>query len=67
MLPANLQREVWRHYRNGQEKDKKITEAYARAESAAVNYVAIAEGYSGFDVDAKIAFMKKKGHFDHEK
>lgn len=44
MVPLALQREVWRHYRVGQELDKRPTFEYMVAQRAAVNAVAVAEG-----------------------
>lgn len=45
MVPRQLQREVWRHYRKGQEIDKRPTLAYLIAQRAAVNAVAVSEGH----------------------
>jgi alkylhydroperoxidase family enzyme len=43
MTPAPLQREVWRHYRPGQEIDKQPSGAYLRAMLDAIAAVAAAE------------------------
>ena len=43
LVPARLQREVWRHYRKGQEIDKQPTRAYMEAQRAAIEAVAKAE------------------------
>lgn len=44
MVPPNLQRDVWRTYRVGQELDKQPSLAYCLAQVRAVNAVALAEG-----------------------
>ncbi len=44
LLPKRLQREVWRHYREGQEITKDPSEAYMEAQRAAVAAVAKIEG-----------------------
>lgn len=63
MVPANLQREVWRTYRKGQEIDKKPSEAYMRAQMAAINHVAMLEGHEACDIEARIALLKSRGYF----
>ncbi|MEM9149126.1 MAG: hypothetical protein AAGB19_01550 [Cyanobacteria bacterium P01_F01_bin.3] len=44
MVPKELQRAVWRHYRHGQEVDKNPSSEYLAAALAAINAVAVAEG-----------------------
>jgi len=44
MVPRDLQRAIWRHYRKGQEIDKRPTVAYLFAQREAVNAVAAQEG-----------------------
>lgn len=43
MVPRELQRGVWAHYRPGQERDKAPSLEYVRAARAAVEAVRIAE------------------------
>lgn len=42
MVPANLQREIWKHYRQGQEVDKQPSEAY-RAVTAVAKRVVLSK------------------------
>lgn len=44
MVPRELQRDVWREYRPGQERSKDPSRAYLMAATAAVNAVAEREG-----------------------
>lgn len=44
MVPRSLQQAVWRTYRPGQEVDKRITDRYVEAATAAINHVAELEG-----------------------
>lgn len=44
LVPADLQNEVWRTYRRGQEVSKDPSGEYMIAQKAAVEAVAIAEG-----------------------
>ena len=43
-VPRELQLDVWKHYRIGQEVDKKPTREYLAAARAAINAVAEKEG-----------------------
>lgn len=43
MVPYPLQRDVWRHYRSGQEADKQPSDAYLTAARAAIDAVAEVE------------------------
>ncbi len=45
MVPPNAQRDVWSHYRPGQENDKRPTHAYMVAHYIAVIEVAVREGH----------------------
>lgn len=44
MVPKRIAQEVWRHYRPGQEIDKRPTEAFLAAAQSAINAVARKEG-----------------------
>lgn len=44
MVPRKLQRAVWLHYRAGQCDDKRPSAEWHEAASAAIGYVALAEG-----------------------
>lgn len=44
MVPRNLQRAVWLHYRPGQCDDKNPSEAWHQAADAAIAFVAAREG-----------------------
>jgi hypothetical protein len=46
MVPGDLQRLVWRHYRPGQEIDKKPTREYLEIMHQAIEAVAAMEGLS---------------------
>jgi hypothetical protein len=61
MVPETLQLNVWKTYRKGQEIDKKPTEAYIRAQLAAINHVAASEGYQLVDVEKRVCFLRSKG------
>ena len=50
LVPTHLQREVWRHYRKGQEIDKVPSPSYLHAAADAINHVAKLEGNSAFPV-----------------
>jgi hypothetical protein len=43
MVPPDIQRGVWRHYRPGQEIDKRPTEAYLKVMKLAIEAVRVAE------------------------
>jgi len=43
MVPAPLRQAVWRHYRPGQEHDKRPSEAWFNAAKVAIRAVALAE------------------------
>jgi hypothetical protein len=43
-VPSELQQAVWRHYRRGQEIDKRPTPEYLAAAKAAIDAVAAKEG-----------------------
>lgn len=43
-VPRNLQQNVWKHYKTGQEKElRKVTSEYVLAAKAAIDYVASLE------------------------
>lgn len=44
MVSRELQDRIWKHYRPGQEKDKRPTKEYLRAMKLAIEYVAYREG-----------------------
>lgn len=44
LVPRRTQRELWTHYRPGQERDKQPSAAYLRAAGACVRAVGEAEG-----------------------
>jgi hypothetical protein len=44
LVPQAEQTAIWKHYRTGQEKDKRPTPEYMAALHAAVEAVAVAEG-----------------------
>ena len=54
MVPKDMQSAIWRTYRPGQEIDKRPSDDYLRAASAAVKKVAAKEGVTivetGYDV-----------------
>ena len=45
-VPKGVQEQIWGHYRNGQEDDKRITRAYAETAKVALRIVADKEGVS---------------------
>jgi hypothetical protein len=47
MVPLSQQREIWRHYRPGQEVDKRPSAEYLRVMKIAIDLVARAEGQQG--------------------
>lgn len=47
MVPKSQQLEIWRHYRPGQEVDKRPSAEYLRVMKIAVDLVARAEGQQG--------------------
>jgi hypothetical protein len=57
MVPAALQREVWRHYRPGQEVDKRPSRVYIDVMKRAIAAVAAAER-------AELASRPQMGLFD---
>lgn len=61
LVPDEIQKEVWKHYRKGQEVDKKPSEEYLRAQMVAVNHVAFLEGSPVCDIEARIILLKKHG------
>lgn len=61
MVPKDLQLRVWRTYRQGQEVDKKPSEAYIRSQLAAINHVAAIEGHALCDIEKRISFLKARG------
>lgn len=44
MVPKPQQAEIWRHYRPGQEEDKRPSAAYVTVMKAAIDAVDLAEG-----------------------
>lgn len=44
-LPKPYRDKVWKHYRQGQEIDKKPSKAYLLAAQEAIDYMAQKEGY----------------------
>lgn len=44
MVPINIQRKVWLHYRPGQEIDKRPTREYLEVMQEAIDHVAMQEG-----------------------
>lgn len=49
MVPGLLRARVWATYREGQEVDKKPSQAYMEAQRAAIEAVALREGRRGGD------------------
>lgn len=49
MVPARVQKQVWAHYRPGQEVDKNPSEAYLTVQRTAVWLVAVSEGKCGIE------------------
>jgi len=47
MVPLTQQREIWRHYRPGQEIDKRPSADYLRVMKIAIDLVSRAEGQQG--------------------
>ena len=47
MVPRALQREIWKHFRPGQEIDKSPSAAYRQAQQAAIASVASRENEGG--------------------
>lgn len=47
MVPKPQQAEIWRHYRPGQEVDKRPSGAYLTVMKVAIDTVALAEGAQG--------------------
>jgi hypothetical protein len=47
MVPQTQRTEIWRHYRDGQEIDKRPSTEYLRVMKIAIDLVARAEGQQG--------------------
>lgn len=50
MLPMLMRSAIWKHYRPGQEDDKRITKEYSEAAQKAIKYLADLEGRSAEEI-----------------
>jgi len=63
MVPVRAQRELWRTYRPGQERDKRPSPAYLRAAAACIEAVAAAEGYPPDEIAAEVTEYREIAEF----
>jgi hypothetical protein len=54
MVPEQLRRNLWRHYRRGQERRMDPSPAYLRAAAACVRAVAEAEGHPADEIASEV-------------